>query len=191
MKIPLEQPEAFSVVSSVKKLAVLSSLILCLFLSDVNAYQQLDSNAISHYQKGQRWFELGKNEAAIREFQIAIRLKPGTLLSAVLYNNMGKAYLKLKDYPKAIVSFQQAIAVNPNFSLYYQNLAQAYQEAGSVFDVINTLQQTTRVNPEDAQTWYLLGMVYQQTGDKQAADRAFHVFRQLMPYSELTDSLPP
>jgi tetratricopeptide (TPR) repeat protein len=125
----------------------------------LDTHYSVDGTAIRHFHEGQNWFERGRYEAAIKELQIAIRLKPNTLMTAALYNNLGLAYLKRGDYPLAVVSFQQAITLNPAFSLYYENLSSAYQQSGSVPKAIRQLQQAIQLNPRDETAWYLLGLL--------------------------------
>jgi tetratricopeptide (TPR) repeat protein len=149
---------------------------------------QVDDNAIRHFNAGQTWLSVGQIEAAILEFQIAIRLKPTTSMSAALYNDLGLAYLLAREFPKGIVSLQQAIALNPNFSLYYEHLAEAYQKSGGLQTAIQQLEFTTTQNPDDVQAWYLLGMLYRAAGDQSGSQRALQMFVKMAPHSELADA---
>ncbi len=152
-----------------------------------NDYYQMDDNAIYHFHQGEMWMSVGQYGAAIREFQIAIRLKPETAMTSSLYNDLGSAYLEAREFPRAIVSFQQAIKLNPNFSLYYENLVRAYGKEGEIQSAIAQLHQATQNNHNDVQAWYLLGLLYKANGYKTASRNAFQTFVQLAPSSELTD----
>lgn len=151
-------------------------------------YYTIDDNAVYHFRKSQQWMEVEQYDAAIQECQIGIRLKPTSALTAALYNNMGLAYLKIGQFPKAIVSFQQAISLNPSFSLYYEHLVEAYTQSGGLASALNQLNGTTRSNAEDAQAWYLLGLAYKAQGDEASAKAAFETFLTLSPHSELADA---
>lgn len=148
-------------------------------------YYQMDDNAIAHFHRGEMWMEVQQYEAAIREFQIAIRLKPVSSFTAALYNNLGLAYLSIREFPKAIVSFQQALTLNPGFSLYYENLVKAYGTSGAIEPTRQHLQQLVQSNPEDAQSWFLLGLLYRESGDPTASEQAFQAYIKLAPDSEL------
>jgi tetratricopeptide (TPR) repeat protein len=148
----------------------------------------MDDNAIYHFHQAQMWMSVKEYEAAILEYQIAIRLKPTTTLSSALYNDLGLAYLKVKEYPKAIVSFQEAIALNPNFSLYYENLVNAYSHSGALLSAAQQLDEATLTNPDNFQAWFILGLLYKAQGDKVAAQSAFQTYLKLAPNSELADA---
>lgn len=149
---------------------------------------RMDDNAIYHLHQGQKWMEIGQYEAAVFEFQIGIRLKPKTAMTAALYNNLGQAYLKIQDYPKAIISFQEALNLNPNFSLYYENLIEAYQKHGALEAAQARFLEATQQNHENAQAWYLLGLIYKKTGENCLSKAAFETYLRLSPYSELADA---
>ncbi len=174
----------------ITSITLLGILVLSLYPAGFAAGRyQMDDNAIYHFHRGQAWMEMRHYEAAVREFQIAIKLKPNAAMSSSLYNNLGLAYMGIADYPKAIVSFQKALSLNPNFGLYYQNLANAYAMAGSTDVAIGHLESITSANPGDEQAWYLLGTLYQKAGDAPAAERAFARFRKLSPDSPLNPSV--
>lgn len=166
-------------------------LAACLGIGWVNAadidadYYQVDDNALLHFQNGQAWMSVQRYDAAIKEFQVGIKLKPSTTMTASLYNNMGMAYLALKSYDRAIISFQQAVELNPNFSLYYENLAKAYKQANSAKQAAQFLANTVKNNPDDLQAWYLLGVLYQQLGQWVKSQQAFESYVNLSPYSDL------
>lgn len=181
--------------SSVKHLMVsllvgaLVGIMPALYAADIDAdYYQVDDNALLHFQQGQMWMSVRKYDAAVKEFQVGIKLKPSATMTASLYNNMALAYLKLNAHDRAIVSLQQAVELNPNFSLYYENLAKAYQQASSAKQAAQFLANTVKVNPDDVQAWYLLGVLYQQLGQWVKAQQAFEEYVQLSPYSDLAEA---
>lgn len=149
---------------------------------------QMEDNAIRHFHQAQTWMEVGQYDAAIKEYQIAIRLKPSTTMTAALYNDLGLAYLKAREFPRAIVSFQQAISLNPNFSLYYENLVKAYQAAGALSVATREVEQTTQANSDDMPAWYLLGLLHRANGNASSATQAFETCLRLAPYSMLTEA---
>src|SRR5271169_901117 len=109
--------------------------------ADFTDNYQVDENAIYHFKEGERWLEIGQYETAISEFNIAIQLKPGSTITATLYNDLGVAYLKTSHNTLATRAFKQAITINPEFSLYYENLAKAYQASGQALSLIQRLKK--------------------------------------------------
>ena len=167
-------------------LLAISMGIGCVQAADIDAdYYQVDDNAMLHFQNAQTWMSVKDYNAAIKEYQVGIKLKPSTTMTASLYNNMGLAYVALKAYDRGIVSFQQAVELNPNFSLYYENLAKAYKQAQSAPQAAKFLANTVKINPDDVQAWYLLGILYQQLGQWVKSQQAFGMYVQLSPYSDL------
>lgn len=172
-----------------------SRFLLCVMLSaglslasQVRAMEDrgtMENNMIYHFHKGQQWMAVDQPYAAAREYQFAIRLKPATPISATLYNNLGLAYLQMSQLPQAIVSFQQAIALNPQFSLFYENLAKAYSRAGILPSAIGELEETLASNPDDVPARYLLGLLYQARGNTPAFTAAMQRVIQDAPKSNL------
>lgn len=152
-------------------------------------YYQMDDNALLHFQQGQIWMESGSIPAAIREYQVAIQLKPSATLTASVYNNLGIAYTRIKQYPKAIVSYQKAIELNPNFSLYYENLVQTYIKAKSGPQAIRKLEHIVQGNPSNRQAWYILGLLYQKSLQKELARGALETAYQLAPDTDLAQAI--
>ena len=63
--------------------------------------------------KGIAKYDLGEHEAAIKDFNKAIELKPD---SAILYNNRGEAFAKMGNREAAIKDFNKAIEIQPDFT---------------------------------------------------------------------------
>lgn len=144
-----------------------------------------EDNAIAHARKGELLMGRRRYGEAIEEFKIALRLNPYSSLSATAYNNLGISYLKLRNYPLALTSFQRAIRIQPNFELYYKNLIRTYQEQNSLRAAQERLKNIVAINPEDAEAWYLLGLAHQRMGFVKEARDAFSRFVELQPNSRL------
>ncbi len=131
---------------------------------------------------------LQRYNEAIEEFKIGLRLNPYSSLSASLYNNLGIAYQKTRNFPMAISSYQRAIRIHPNFELYYKNLIQTYADARKLSSARNTMRHILSINPEDSEAWYLMGLIFDKMGEKQDARDAFSRFLKLEPESRLAQS---
>jgi tetratricopeptide (TPR) repeat protein len=148
----------------------------------------MDDNIIKHFHQGQSWMEIGRFDLAIREFQMGIELKPSALMTATLYNNLGLTYLKVNETGKAIVSFEEAIQLNPQFSLYYENLAKAYQQAGTLTQAIQQVKGDSARSPDNPQALYLLGTLYRQAGQASAAKATYQKYLKVAPYTLLAEA---
>lgn len=63
----------------------------------------------------------GKIDKGIAEYEKAVKLQPGYV---VAWNNLGSAYQKKKNLPKALKAYEQALFFDPN-----NNVAREYQDA--------------------------------------------------------------
>jgi tetratricopeptide (TPR) repeat protein len=146
------------------------------------------SNAREYNQTGLGLMHDERYPEAIAMFQQALRLNPGSVLSASIYNNLGMAYRTLGQTPLALISFQHACRLQPGFALYHRNLARTYAMAGLLADAIRLLTENIEANDNDAEAWFLLGLIYREGGDIDAARQAFKTFLELAPHSPLADA---
>ena len=63
-------------------------------------------------------YELGRHEAAVADYDEAIRLKPDY---AEAYSNRGEAKQKLRQYEAAVDDCNEAIRLKPNYAEAYNN----------------------------------------------------------------------
>jgi tetratricopeptide (TPR) repeat protein len=128
-------------------------------------------NASSHELLAEVHLRNGNVQAAIRAYQEAISLNPESAQTAPLYNNLGKAYEAGGYYQQALVSYQYATQLQPDFEVYYQNLVDLYQKAKQLADAERLLTQIVTKNPNDGWAWFLLALVQlrQATGSQSKA----------------------
>lgn len=159
-----------------------------LLLTPNNGWADLSENSILHANLGQTYFDQGQYADAAEEFKIAIRLNPGSVMAASLYNNLGLSYLKLRDYPLAHASFQKALRVQPGFELYYQNLVKAYREQGSLGLALDRFQQIVKENPQNAEALFILALIAEAAEAPELAKPLFQAFLKLEPNSRLSEA---
>lgn len=82
------------------------------------------------------------------------------LENAMLYNNLGFVYAELGKLDKAIVSFRQAIFVNPTFMDSYDNLAYLYIQNNRYVEAGAVLREALRVNPGYTPAQRMLEQMY-------------------------------
>jgi Flp pilus assembly protein TadD len=87
----------------------------------------------------------GQNEAAIREFQEAIRLNSGY---ADAYNNLGVALYNEGQTDEAISQYQEAIRLKPNYAYFHYNLGIALFKKGLIDEAMGQYKEAVRLNPD-------------------------------------------
>lgn len=98
--------------------------------------------------------------AAIQEFKIAMCLNPNTQATAVYYNNIGDAYMKIGYPDMARQPYEDAIKqYSLNFK-YYKDLAKCYKDLGLVNAKIKEYS-----NNENALNKVMLGLLYIESGN--------------------------
>lgn len=118
-------------------------------------------NAIGHNNLGLEAASNGNYDVAISEFMLAISLNPKTQATAVYYNNMGEAYMKIGCYSQAQRCFENAmIQYNLNF-LYYQNLVKSFKAQKTVK---KQLQIYKAKSAKNSLSMIMLGLLYIANG---------------------------
>jgi tetratricopeptide (TPR) repeat protein len=67
-----------------------------------------------HNALGFSLFNDGRIDRAIAEYEKAVKLQPGYVTA---WNNLGNAYEKKKNLPKALKAYEQALFFDPNNSV--------------------------------------------------------------------------
>lgn len=89
---------------------------------------QLDADAISHFNQAERYFKQGKYHDAIAEYQRTVELAPRF---SNAYVNIAYCYEKLRDRGKAVEYYRKAIEIDPRDRQAYRFLGVTYE---SVYD---------------------------------------------------------
>jgi len=143
--------------------------------------ERLDPNDVStHVNLGSSYRSAGKLEEAVREFQTALQLTEHRDLTvqdrrfrSVALFNLGSTYISLKDYPDALLSFQnlnrfepstvdqmietfQNSVANAPSERGYENLALLFDSKGELGEASSLLQGIIEENPGLSETRALL-----------------------------------
>jgi tetratricopeptide (TPR) repeat protein len=70
-----------------------------------------------------------------------------------LYLNLGGFFYQLKNFDQAILAFQTAINLKPNYANGYYNLAAAYKELKKYPDAYQALQNALNLIPQTSPDW--------------------------------------
>lgn len=115
-------------------------------------------------------------------------------LTAINWDNLASIYRSLIGFGQnadqfAILSNQQAIALDQNNPQQYINLGGIYYQLGQWDNAIRQFALATQVKPDFANAYYNLGHAYESKGDNENALAAYNAVRQLVAQTNDKDSL--
>jgi tetratricopeptide (TPR) repeat protein len=106
---------------------------------------------------------------AIKEFQRALKLKPG-LTGANFF--LGVDYCKAGEGMRAIPYLKVALQTEPNRADIWRWLATAQEISGLLQSEVRTALHALKLQPNDADLLYLLGNAYERLGKQEVAHLA-------------------
>src|SRR5215471_9258249 len=98
--------------------------------------------------------------------------KPNPAEAARL-NNLGCAYMNQQLFEKALKSFQDSAALDPNLSIAKLNEGIALSSLGRVDAAKKALEEAAKSDPKNPRVWYALGLLDKNSSDPQAAIEDF------------------
>ncbi len=104
----------------------------------------------------------------------------------VAWNNLGYAYLQLKQYPEAVEAFDEAIEIDPYWDYPYNNRGYCLLQLGDLENAFTDLHRSFEMNPDNSFSWRNLGAYYLQLGQ---FDMALHHFVQAHKIDPETDMI--
>lgn len=134
------------------------------------------SSPNTHNNLGDVYGRLGDKQAALREFQRAIELKPNY---GDAYHNLANTYLELGQPDKALEGYQNALKFNPNLWQSHQNIAAVYFGQKNYDLAAENLQKAIQINPRNLNLRINLGVVYLNKGEK---DKAKAIFTEILSF---------
>ncbi len=139
------------------------------------------SSPNTHNNLGDVYGRQGDKQAALREFQKAIELKPNY---GDAYHNLANTYMELGQPDKALENYQDAIKYNPNLWQSHQNIAAIYFAAKQYDLTLENLQKAIQVNPKNLNLRLNLGIVYLVKGDKEKGKEIFNQVLSIDPNNQ-------
>jgi predicted negative regulator of RcsB-dependent stress response len=92
---------------------------------------------LAHIYNGHASYALGEYKQALASYKAALARAPSTGIKAMALQGMGYAYMALKDWEKAIDTFEKLKAQGEAFTGAAQwNIAQCLEEQGKVADAL-------------------------------------------------------
>ena len=133
-----------------------------------------ENNPVTRNLLGAAFFDKGKMDEAIAQYQEAIRLKPSY---ADPYYNLGTALAKQGQTAEAIRQFQEYIQRRPNDADGHYDLATAFYNEGQLDEAISQYREAIRLKPDHADAYINLGIAL---GRKGQLDEAIQQFREVI-----------
>ena len=119
-----------------------------------DAVKKTPNKARPHHNLGIAYFNAGRPELAIKEFQTVLTLDPG---SNGALNNLGIIWAKLGQYEKAIKAFKDSIASKSFNTDAFNNLGTIYNSQGRFEEAISYLKESLSMEPNNALAYANLG----------------------------------
>jgi len=122
--------------------------------------------------------QAGKADEAIAAYEGILAKAPGIPL---VHYNLGTAYKKKGDLPKAEAAMRRSVELDPLFVDGWVGLATLLAEGGERDEAIKAVQQGAAANEQSGRLQYALGVLAEGGGDAATAKQAFLKAEQLDP----------
>ena len=145
------------------------------------------NNTEANYYLGIITFHFGKNDIAIRYFKKAIETNPNL---HVIYNDLGKAYDRLRRFHDAVASYNKAISLKPDFVEGHCNLGVTLWDMGRIDEAIASYEKAISLKPDFAEAHYNLGLIFKKSGQRDEAIACYNRAISIKPdFAEVHRSL--
>lgn len=142
-------------------------LVACTVL--FNLLVIVEAHAEANYYAGNYLVRQGRPDEALERFYTALSFEPE---SAAFHAGLGSAYYRKKQLDQAIVEFQKAFEIAPEFTDVaeaHNDLGYSLLQKGRVNEAIPQFQKTLELEPDFAETHNTLGDCFLQIGNADAA----------------------
>jgi tetratricopeptide (TPR) repeat protein len=137
------------------------------FYNKILEYEsELTSKASTYYQKGHAMDILGDKEAAIENFDLAIKNSPNYYQA---YKEKGIVLYSLADTENALDCFNKATDINPDYVDGYICQRAVLSQLGKYSKAIICSNKIIKINPNDATAYNNKGWYLSKLGDHKSA----------------------
>lgn len=130
-------------------------------------------------QLSQLYLEEGRTKDAISLLQNAA----GDSNDATVYDLLGSAYAKANDYPKAVDTYQRAVALDPNEGSPRKGLAQALLANHEYTEALSQYQRLTQIEPDNAENYLRMSQIYRHLNHLNKAQSSLMEAKEYAPGS--------
>lgn len=133
--------------------------VLCLLLGACASTDENKQIAYNHFKIGVTFQSQDQKEKALQQLLLARDLDPGNEL---ILNHLGLAYYFLKEYERAVVTFNSALDVKPNYTEAMNNLGRTYIDMNDFVSAQQILNKASNdlTYPSKDKIWLNLGLSY-------------------------------
>lgn len=135
---------------------------------------------------GTAYARIGRTDAAISEWNIAVQYNPKNFLAL---SNLGNAAVSRKHYADAVDYFDRAIAVTPTYPDAHYGLAQAYQRENRPVEAEAEYRLTLEIAPLDVDARNDYAKFCESQGRENDAAAQFREAFKVVPNSDALDGL--
>ena len=116
-------------------------------------------------------YNQGKFQQVLDETQTLTKRYPTSL---VLWNLMGASATQTGQLDQAVLAFQNAINIKPDYADAYNNMGITLKEQGKLEEAIEAYNKAISINPDYADAYYNMGNVLQEQGKPEKAVEAYN-----------------
>jgi len=114
-------------------------------------------NADAHYLLAKYYQERGRHKDAIVELEKTIWINSAHVKA---YNRMGISYDRLGDFPRAVLSYRNALVLNPELDYVLNNLGYSYILQGKYDKAVEMLTKAVAINKSEERYQNNLALAY-------------------------------
>jgi len=140
--------------------------------------QATTGNYIIHDNLGLSLERTGDLDAAIREYEEALRINPLYQRSLA---NLGLALARKGDLDTAIRLYREALRINPAYKEVHNNLGLALARKGNLDAATGEYQEALRISPDYVEAHNNLGIAFARKGNLEAAIGEFQEALRVSP----------
>ncbi len=163
--------------------AMLAGGILYYDWNPAEAEKELDraleldpNNAVAHFFKSERLEAMGRYDDALTERKRALEIEP---LSPLFNCYFGATYYYKGDLVRSVELLQQAVDLEPGYSITYHFLGMAYERRKMYAEAISTYQRGISRAEPNPKLIASLAHAYAMSGDRDKAFRTLDELREL------------
>lgn len=112
------------------------------------------------FEKAEGYLKKGNSNQAIREFETVLEKWPD---DSRCYNKLGVCFASLRDFVKAKLYLEKALALDLKYPEPYNNLGNIYLEEKEYEKSIELYKKALKLNPDYAAVHSNLGLAYKRT----------------------------
>jgi len=130
------------------------------------------------YASGLKAFKAGNYHEAVELLETSTARDPH---NSSAFNDLGRAYMNLRQYPQAVSSFRKAIEINPDEPYAYNNLGLVLMYEHKYDEAVSQFQKQLQISPDDPYVHPNLGRLYMQTKEYDKAVTEFELAAKAKP----------